>query len=375
MKALLSYVAVFVLVVLSQQIRAACPSPQADQSIAILGHPFAAEPTPDNCNLFVSFVDKSGQGALEVFSNDNGTFRHFRTVSIAHNSVGGLSLSHNGTLLAFSAGDVTVLLEVAKLKTSDQEPIVGVISEGGHGAIIPQFSSDDALLFVSEERNSSIAVVEVSTVLANNGRHSPSGQIPVGQGPVGLTVSADGKHLYATSQIVGDGDACQPEQNGGVMHAKGALLTIDVALAKSNPRRAVANMVSAGCNPVRVVVSSDGHSLWVSQRGDGRILGLDPTYLDSSATKLATSEIVIGGSPVGLALRPDGAQLWVASSERFQNTGGRLTLIEPGVATLGQPTKTIQVGRFPRNLGFMPDGKTLIVTLFGDNAVLLHPTQ
>jgi len=359
---------------LSAHVQAACPSPSADQTVALPGHPFAAEPSPDNCHLFVSLFSGYDKGALAVLSNVGGTFRITRIVKLPRGSGGGLTLTHNATLLALAAEDAVILFNVAKLDTPDQQPLVALIPDGGRGAIYTQFSKDDALLFASEERNASLAVIDVRSALQGRGDQALVNRIPVGVAPVGLALSADGRYLFSTSQIVGTSEDCKPEQDIERRHGKGAVLSIEVAKARNEPSRAVVGLVQAGCNPVRVVTSSDGHFLWVSQRGDGRVMGFDPALLAPGAAASHAISIDVGLSPVGLALRPDGAQLWVANSDRFGASGSSLALVEPANPMHARLTGTWKVGRFPRDLRFLPDGRTLVIALFGDNAVMLHPT-
>jgi DNA-binding beta-propeller fold protein YncE len=353
--------------------QAACPSPSSDQTIQVPGHPFAAESSPDNCHLFVSLMPRSGKGSLAVLDNQGGVFHVARVITMPRGSGGGLTLDHKGDVLAVAAEDAVVFFDVAKLTSPEQDAVTGVIPESENGVIYTQFSADDALLFVSEERNASLGVIDVSAALKGAGGKALTGRIPVGRAPVGLALSADGSHLFSTSEVASASQDCKGEQDGAPRHGKGAVYAIDIAKAASEPRKAVTSMILAGCNPVRVVASPDGHALWVSQRGDGRLMGFDASLLARGTPGRALT-IEIGNSPVGLALRPDGKQLWVADSDRFGREGGSLALVEMVSPTEIKIAQSVKVGKFPRDLRFLPDGKTLVVALFGDDAVLLHLT-
>lgn len=371
MKAL--WVAIATALLLAGRAGAACPSPSADQIVGVPGHPFAAEPSADNCHLFASL--SSGQaGAVAVLANEGGTFRLVRTVKLARGAGGGLALSHDGALLAVTTGESVVLLDAARLATADQDPAVALLPEGSREAVYAQFSKDDALLFISEERNASIAVIDVAAARQGKGDKAVAGRIPVGNAPVGLALSPDGSRLFSTSQSLGSASECKPEQDGGRMHAKGALFAIDIAKAATDPRHAVAGVARIGCNPVRVVASADGRSLWISERGDGHVLGLDPASLSPGAPQGRVASIAVGPSPVGLAIRPDGAQLWVANSDRFASAAGSLALITPANPAEARLSGTVKAGAFPRDLRFLPDGRTMVAALFGEDAVMVHPT-
>jgi len=360
---------------LAGRARAICPSPATDQIIKLPGHPFAAEPSTDNCQIYVSIADWHDGGAVTVLANENGTFRIMRTSKITRRAVGGLALSHNGAFLAVAAEDAIVLMEVAKLNKQDQDPIIALLPDVDRGPIYAQFSKEDTLLFVSEERNRSIAVIDVLAAVQGLGSKAVVGRIPVGEAPVGLALSPDGTQLFSTSEIVGTSSVCRPEKNGGQMHAKGALFSIKVEKAATDPRHAVTWVMPAGCNPVRVVVSMDGRSLWVSERGDGHVMGLDPSILTSGVGSGQTTVISVGHSPIGLAIRPDGKQLWVSNSSRFSSAGGSLTVLMPANPAEAKISATLKVGAFPRDLRFMPDGKTLVVAMFGEESIMLHPTN
>lgn len=349
-----------------------CPSPAADQTIKLPARPFAAEPSRDNCYLFVSLMRRD-DGAVTVIVNEQGKFRIARTVTVKGG--GGLSLSHDASLLAVAAGDAIVLLDVAKLETADQDPVVATLPDSGHGAIYAQFSRDDARLFISEERNTSIAVIDVAAARGGAGDKAIVGRVGVGIAPVGLALSPDGATLFSTSQVKGTSDDCKPEREGGPAHAQGVVTAIDVALAAQDPQHAVTGEIRAGCNPVRVVMSADGSNLWISQRGQDSVMSVDVASITSSTVSRNTMSVPVGRAPVGLAVRPDGAQLWVSNSDRFSTASGSLTMISPASPGAAKASGSLAVGAFPRDLRFMPDGRTLVVAVYGDGTVLLHPTE
>lgn len=348
-----------------------CPSPAADQTVAIGARPFAAEPSADNCDLFVSSMNSKG-GTVALVVNEQGTFRLSR--SVATKGGGGLALTHDGTLLAVAAGDSIVLLDVAKLKTADQDPVVATLPDPGRGAIYAQFSRDDAWLFISEERNAAIAVIDVAAARGGKDDKAIVGRVPVGQAPVGLALSPDGATLFSTSQIKGTTGSCKAEREGGPVHAQGALVAIDVARAAQDAQHAVSGEMPAGCNPVRVVVAADGRTLWVSQRGSDSVMAVEMSNVTTNVSPRNMVSLAVGKSPVGLAARQDGAQLWVANSDRFATVNGSLTVISPANPREAKASGSLAVGAFPRDLRFMPDGRTLVVAQFGDGTVLLHPT-
>lgn len=207
---------------------AACPSPTADQTIVVPGRPFAAEPSSDNCHLFVSLMPQSGKGALAVLDNEGGTFHVARVIKMPRGTGGGLTLTHKATVLAVAAEDAIALFDVAKLTTPDQDALLAMIPDADSGSIYTQFSRDDALLFISEERSGSLAVIDVAAAIQGQGGKAMKGHIPVGRAPVGLALSVDGSRLFSTSEVASVSEDCRPEQDGGRRHGKGAVFALSL---------------------------------------------------------------------------------------------------------------------------------------------------
>jgi len=79
-----------------------------------------------------------------------------------------------------------------------------------------------------------------------------------------------------------------------------------------------------------------------------------------------------GEAPVGLKLFDGDTKLLVANSNRFSGGNGSATvfdLSDPAKPVMQQKIKT---GAFPRNITASPDGKTLYMTIFsGDELMVL----
>jgi DNA-binding beta-propeller fold protein YncE len=154
-------------------------------------------------------------------------------------------------------------------------------------------------------------------------------------------------------------------------HTLGALFTIDVEKARSDPKHAVLSAVAAECNPVRVALSPDESSLYVTARGSDHLLRFATASLGQPDVKI--EGIKVGRSPVGVAVSGDGRQVWVSNSDRFEgkDSTGSLSLVG---AEPGQPLSLIltrPAGGFPRDLRFLPDGKTLVSAEFSSSRIVL----
>lgn len=162
---------------------------------------------------------------------------------------------------------------------------------------------------------------------------------------------------------------CKPELKQGRMHPQGLLMRIDAAKAATDPAHALSDAVPAGCNPVRVAVSPSGQQLWVTARGENALLRFQvDAWVRGGHVNM--DSFAIGPSPVGVAAHPDGRQVWVAVSSRFDpRQGGRLARL---LHVNGESPMTVQSlpsAGFPREITFLPGGRTVIATLFAAGQV------
>lgn len=351
---------------------ATCAPPRRAVSVAVPGHPFSALPDASGCWLFVS-ASKQGHGAVVVLRNKNGVFDVDHVVALPIAAYGE-ALSHDGRLLLVTGGKGTSVLDVAQLERGGGQPLLGMLpGHAGEGAVYAAISPDGKLAFVADEYAKQISVFDLAKArIAGFGSDVLIGHVPVAAFPVGLAFAPDGRWLYATSQRGPDGmqAVCKPEGEHGQMHPQGLLFKLDVVKAASHPAHAVVAAWPAGCNPVRVAVSPSGTQLWVTARGENALLKLQLD--DEGHATIAT--FPIGNSPVGVVVRPDGKQVWTALSNRFGKSGGHLA----GLAHLdgASPTTLLSMpaAGFPRELSFLPDGRTLVTTLFNAGQVQFVPT-
>lgn len=341
-----------------------CPPPIQTLDVTVPGHPFSAVPDAEGCWLFVSASTGKEKGAVVVLHDKDGVFSVDHTVALKTDAYGE-ALSHDGQVLVVTGGSGTAVLDVKKLEAGDSQALLGILPAGSDdGAVYAAISPDDKLVFVADEYTSRISVFDLAKARANGfGKDALIGHIPVAAAPVGLAFSPDGQWLYATSQR---GPArmkaiCKPEQKEGQVHPQGLLFKIDVAKAASDPAHALVTAWPAGCNPVRVAMAPSGKQLWVTARGDNALLKVQ---LDD-AGRASIGDFPIGDSPVGIAVRPDGKQVWVAVSDRFGKHGsGQLAGLTPLDGSAQTKLLSVVAPGFPRELSFLPDGRTLVATLF-----------
>jgi len=291
----------------------------------------------------------------------------------------GLALSHAGDVLAAAAEDDTAVLDTAKLE-SGGDPLLGYLPDGpGSGAVYTAISPDDRLILTSDEQAARISVFDLAAARRKGfNRRALIGRIPTGRGPVGIVIPADRRLAYAVSEIgpasLSAGGGCPGEGGQGEAHPQGVLESISLELAAKDPARAPVAIAPAGCNPVRLAVN--GGTIWVTARGSDQLLAFDAARFSRHDPGALVSRVKVGSSPVALGARPDGAQVWVGNSDRF--SAGKGSSLMQVLTSPGQPPKvagTYASGAFPRQMSWMPDGRTLIVTEFGAQAVRLVPTD
>jgi DNA-binding beta-propeller fold protein YncE len=166
-------------------------------------------------------------------------------------------------------------------------------------------------------------------------------------------------------------------QGGANVESNGVLYTVDVAKAEALPegasgadaRTATVSREDAGCSPVREAVTTDGALVYVTARGDNKVLVFDTKKLESDPQHAFVRAIATGGeAPVGLKLFDDDKLLLVANSNRFSGGNGNATVIN---LEKGAVVQKISTGEFPRNITASPDGKTLYMTIFNSNQLMV----
>lgn len=378
MKPSLSALGILALLCIVQARAATCNGVANSQTIKVPGHPFAVVPSADNCWLFVSLETGNERGAVGVLHNQAGQFTLVRTVDIPRNAFGE-SLARDGATLFVAAGADTAVLDVAMLERGDAGALLGLLRNGrGGGAIYAAVSPDDKTLFVTDEDKRRISVFDLVRARASRFREGePIGHIKTAYAPVGLAFSPDGRWLYATNEVgpAKKGHTCPDESHRGYEHAPGVLVIVDARKAATDPEHALAGALVAGCNPVRVAASPDGKWVWVTARGSNKLLRFQMDEWPAQADHIVSTSFDIGVSPVGIAVRPDGRQVWVALSNRFgDDEAGQLVGLED--TTQDSPAKLLSAPAkgFPREVSFLPDNRTVAVTLFNANQVELIPT-
>ena len=339
--------------------RATAPQPRlsgvATAFTQLGGAPFGIAAAPDLPFAFVA----SARGT-DVMSTATFAPTLVRQITPEHGAFGlgpaGDAISPNGHDLLIADGTGAIVIDVGRAEAGAPDPILGALSIDDQLAVGPievAFSPDSRYAFVSVEYSDEIAVFNLRAAIAQDFRSSALvGTIPLGEAVDGIAVSPDGRWIYATSESA-DG------------RPVGVLSVIDLNAAETDPEHAVRVNITAGCGPVRVAVSPDGTTVWVTARESDALLGYSVVSLLSDPSHALIANVRVGEAPVGLALIHDGGEIVTADSDRFLVPGAsaQLTVVNTAAALDGQPAivGSLPSGLFPRDETLAPDG-TLLVT-------------
>jgi DNA-binding beta-propeller fold protein YncE len=364
---------------------AADSSAAAISYISVPGHPFGTVMTRDRRWLFVSVTSSNPKSVNGVaMLSRRGAKTTLKKVFLVEGEPTGMVMTHDDKLLVVADGDFVVFLDVGRMIAKSDDPIVGYISDGDFsGSVYVNVTADDRFLFVSDESNESITVINLGKARAEGFKESAIvGKIPVGEAPIALTFSPDGRWLYTTSEIApksfGWSIDCKPEGEDPAkttpQYPQGAIIVVDVARAETDPANSVVARVPAGCSPVRLAITPAGDRVFVTARNSNALLAFDSDKLRSDSAHALIGTVPVGSSPVGVASINGGKHVLVTNSNRFSaDRAARqtLTVIDAAKVAAGQSAviKNLPAGAFPREFGRSPDGRTVFVANYNSNEI------
>ena len=365
--------------------------PPPVREIELPGKPFGVVVTPDQKWIFVSLVGAGRQRpGIAVLENRSGRIDLARTVGL-DSSPTGIVLSRDGTMLIAAAGDEVVFLDTGRLESGKGDAAFQWLQrESGAGCINVNVTPDDRTLFVSEERERAITVVDLDAIRAlgrdssrnwrrREDRAGPAaavvGSIPTGNAPIALTFSRDSRWLFTTCEVAAaewnwprtlEREEAGP---GAGRVPEGAVVVVDVAKARTDPPHSVVARVPAGGSTVRAALSPDGARLFVTARNSDAVLVFATADLTAAAVRAKPVVIPVGRSPVPVVVTADGRFALVGNSNRFGADAMKhstLSVLETArIGTAADPViGRIPCGAFPREFCLAPDDRTLLLTNF-----------
>jgi DNA-binding beta-propeller fold protein YncE len=384
-------------------------------SYATLGNPTTAVATIDDEYVFVSVTnvgapnftgpDSVAQArhdvisGLQIFHNVDGALKPYRFLPLGTPSANGLALLPGGKTIVVGVGDAGVaFVNVQDAIHSKATPyFAGQGPDAGTFDVV--VSPDGKYVFSSNEygiidqSRGNIGIIAVGA--DPNGRviHPETiGQLATGDVVPSLALSPDGSRLYVASELVPAHDPPQIAGSSNPVLTKqdcvqkkstparpnGFITVIDTQLLIQPVHRAgsVLSRVASGCSPVRLVESADSSALFVTARGDNRILVFSPRLLEFDPEHALLHAFSSNGeAPVGIRLFGQDHMLVVANSNRFADAPGTAAIFSISKSGETRPLQTLAAGNFPRNVTVSPDGRSLYLTNYNSRVLQVIPTQ
>jgi DNA-binding beta-propeller fold protein YncE len=279
-----------------------------------------------------------------------------------------MALTQDGTVLVVADGNRVGFFDTARLTSGKRHPALGYWTDGAKfaGRVNVTITSDDAYLFVSDEFVNTITVINLAKAKTSKFATTATvGRIPMGDGPIAVTLSKDEKYLFGTSLSMHPSTdwppECQPDRK-----PQGAIVVVNVATARTDPAHSVVGTVKAGCEPARLVLSPLGDVAYVSARGDDALLAFDTSKLVQDPTRALLGKVPTGASPVGVSVIDNGNKVVVANSNRYGGSPSAhqsLSVIDANRVGAGSASilGSIPAGDFPREMSLSSDLNTLFV--------------
>lgn len=331
------------------------------------GSPFGVVATTDGRYAFVDLVN----GRVLVYAVTGTKPRLVRSIRVPGEAVGS-SLTRDGRLLLIANGQGATVVSVARAETGAPNAVLGTLSPprnahlNADGAIETSSSADGRYVFVSLEYGTPGGVIAVynlgSTAAPRFGPGDYVGAVTLGDAVVGSALSPNGRYLYVTSEVA--------RHTSAAPSPDGTLSVISVAGAEDDPAHAVLATVPAQQQPVRVAVSPDGSTLWVTARQSDSLLAFSTAKLLTGRSEALLADLKVGTAPVGVAVADNGQTVIVDDSNRFSAKGAHaaITIVNARAALADRPAivATLRSGLFPREVAVAPDD-VVLVSNFGSD--------
>jgi DNA-binding beta-propeller fold protein YncE len=340
-------------------------------TISVPGAPFASLSTRDGTVLFVS-VSAAGPGSragIVVFRRTGKELTQIGFVGLRTLTAFGMALLADDSTLLVADGEGVALVDATAAKTGARTDPVYVVDDPDAGTIEVVVTADGRTAFAADENRAALSVLRIERQPSGQPGAVRTGSIDVDRAPVGLALSPNGATLYVAGELALRGPAtadaggdlvrrCGPR---GVVN--GTLTAVDVA------RRAVVARLAAGCSPVRVAVTADGVTVWVSVRGDDRVIAFDAAKIRTDAAHALVAQARVGSAPVGIALLASDTLLAVANSNRFDPGARTSTVTVLNLGATPSVRTSVTTGSFPREFSVSPDGALLYLTNYRSRSV------
>jgi YVTN family beta-propeller protein len=297
-------------------------------------------------------------------------------------------MTHDGKLLVVANEGFVTFIDTAAAIAA-KPAIVGSIQDlegdsedNDPASVYTNVSSDDRYVFVSDEANLTITVIDLAKARRTGfSRSAIVGTIPVANAPIALNFSRDNRYLFTTSEVGRKAYkwpvVCKPEGSpAGTAPDRpaGAIITVDLTKAETTPDSSVVSKIPSDCSPVRMALSPDGATAWVTNRASNTVTAFDTAKLTAGDASARIATIRVGSNPVGIGVTSDGRYVLAGNTNRFGTggtNGGTISVID---TTTRDVVGTLPAGLFPREFS-RGNGTALFLANYRSNTITVFDSS
>jgi YVTN family beta-propeller protein len=254
-----------------------------------------------------------------------------------------------------AAGNYTINLTATNGNGTDSKLATITVLEKSVLPLVDRFP----FAYIPNFASNTISVINTTT-------NNITTTVPVGVGPVGVTVTPDGKTVYVTNQWNGTVSVIDTATNNVTKTVKVGTYPFGISVTPDGKTVYVANYwsntvsvidtatnnvtktVNVGFNPRGIAVTPDGKTVYVANYWSNTVSVID------TATNNVTATVNVGSYPVGVAVTPDGKKVYVANTN-----SNDISVIDTATNTV---TDTVNVGKSPWEIVFTPGGTKAYIT-------------
>jgi YVTN family beta-propeller protein len=234
---------------------------------------------------------------------------------------------------------------------------VSRIRNVGNAPVGLAVSPDGRLIYVTNRGSDEVTVIDAKqdppTVIEP--------RIKVGYAPVGVAVSPDGDHIYVVNS---EGDPVNTNDVGSQCSACGTLWVLSATDGAQEWG------VVLGMKPLGVAVSPDGQYVFVTNSEDRNVSIID-TFAQDEVTGVYNRRVAVGEVPIGVAVSPNGDRVFVANRGSSVD-GPSVSIIETADDVADYEVTNVEVGISPVGVSVTPDGAEVYVADRGGSVFIIQ---
>lgn len=310
--------------------------------------------TRDGCWMFAAISGGKPGNGVAVLRRMGGVVELFRFVPLKLDRPQPPALTHDEKILVVGGLSEVAFLDMGKLTSATQDPLVGTIGDRRVGeARTVVITPDDRHALIKNINTEWISIVDI-----DKGRRTGfNATAIVGGFPAspwaGMAFSPDQRYLYVTS-------AAEAKVSAGCSGPT-VIQTLDLQRLRTDSTLSLVSETRAGCNPNWLALSSDGNKMFANVPADNVVVALDLPPADANREPQVYGRVPVGPH-YGFTMIDGGKTMVVATGRN--GVKPLLTVVDMTRAASG--TDAI-VGTIPSNDGnrqlFAPEvGRIIVVS-------------